>query len=438
LPKRELDTEASASGFPPGHSADPGTPRFRPEAGAPPLLVHVVTVPCTLFFLAGQPRYLRERRGLAVHAVASPSPDLSRFGEVEEVTVHPVRMARRVTPFADARSLLAMWRLFRELRPVVVHAHTPKGGLLGMMAAFLARVPVRLYHMHGLPLLTAKGLRKQLLRFSERASCALAQEVLCVSQSIRQIAVEEGLCPPRKIKVLLDGSVNGVDAERFRPAAEVDRTAARARLGIPPAGRVVGYVGRIARDKGMAELAAAWEALRRGDPQLHLLVVGEVDDSDPPPAWALAQLREDGRVHFTGQAEDVVRLYAAMDVVALPTYREGFTTVALETAAMGLPIVATAVPGCVDAVLDQSTGTLVPPRDPSALALALTRYLARPALREAHGAAARERVLARFRREALWEAIAGEYDLLLGSRRGLSGHALRSRPSDRPAKTRDA
>jgi glycosyltransferase involved in cell wall biosynthesis len=288
-----------------------------------------------------------------------------------------------------------------------------------MAAAAHARTPVRVYHLHGLRFVTASGWRRWVLRVAERTSCALAHRVLAVSPSLRALVVEEGLCPQDKVRVLRAGTVNGVDAERFAPLAPAVRSATRARHGIPDDALVVGFVGRLTRDKGLVELARAWRELR-ADGRLHLLLVGPHDPSDAPPADVLAELREDPRVHRTGQVADTPPLYAAMDVLALPTHREGFGQVALEAAAMTLPVVATRVTGCVDAVRDGVTGTLVPARDAAALAAALRRYLDDPALRSSHGACARRRALAEFAPQALREALAAEYDELLrrGERRG--------------------
>jgi glycosyltransferase involved in cell wall biosynthesis len=402
-------------------SATPASGGSRPREARPdvaPLpVVHVTTVSAALFFLCGQASLMR-RAGFALHALSSPSSSvggsLSAFGAQERVPVHPVEMARRVTPLRDLAALFRMWRVLRRVRPAVVDAHTPKGGLLGMLAATLARTPARVYHMHGLPFVTASGLRRLLLRTAERVSCRLAHRVLAVSHSIRALAIAEGLCPPEKISVLLGGTVNGVDAARRFAPDPAARRGARLEQGIPADAVVIGFVGRLARDKGIVELAGAWQILRE-DERLHLSLVGPFDATDEVPPHVLAALRADPRVHFAGAVEDTPRRYAAMDVVALPTYREGFPQVALEAAAMALPLVATAVPGCVDAVTDH-TGTLVPPRDAPALAAALRRYVADPALRERHGAAARRRVLAEFRQDGICEALAAEYRALLASR----------------------
>jgi glycosyltransferase involved in cell wall biosynthesis len=385
-------------------------------AGPPATIVHVTTVPVTLHFLTGQAPFVR-RFGFSVEAVSSPGPDLSAFAGREGVPVHAIPMTRRITPLQDLVGLWRMCRALRRIRPKIVHAHTPKGGLLGMIAAWLTRTQARIYTMHGSPLLTAVGVRRRLLRWSERTSCRLAHRVLAVSESMRNIAIREGLCEADKIKVLLGGSANGVDARcRFRPPGKAGRRAAREECGIPPEALVVGFVGRLVREKGIVELATAWERLREEDGGLHLLLVGALEGEDALPPEVVQALRSDGRVRLTGHVSDTARLYAAMDVVALPTFREGFPVVALEAAATALPIVATTVPGCLEAVQDGVTGMLVPPRDPVALAAALRRYLEDSSLRARHGEAARRRVLAEFRPEAMWEAILSEYRSLLPPR----------------------
>jgi glycosyltransferase involved in cell wall biosynthesis len=378
-------------------------------------LTHVTTVPGSLCFFRGQLDYMKAH-GFSVRAITSPGPDLERYAAEYAISIGAVEMARRITPLADLAAIKAMRRLLHQHRPAIVHAHTPKGGLLGLIAAFSLATPVRIYHMRGLPLTSASGWKRWLLWQTERLSCHLAHQVFCVSDSVRAVAVEEGLCHPAKIKVLGPGSGNGVDAAaRFNPdgiGAEARRDI-RATLSVREGELVIGYVGRIVRDKGMIELIETWKQIREAHGHVHLLVIGSFEPQDPVPQHTALALRTDPRVHFLGEREDLPRWYAAMDMVVLPTYREGFPNVLLEAAAMRLPVVATRVPGCVDAVEDGKTGILVPPRDAQTLATAVRTYLSDGDVRRRHGEAARERVLLRFRPEVIWRALHHEYVRLL-------------------------
>jgi glycosyltransferase involved in cell wall biosynthesis len=231
--------------------------------------------------------------------------------------------------------------------------------------------------------------------------------------------VDASLCPPEKIVTLLGGSGNGVDAAgRFAPRADdADRrTELRAQWEIPGHAPVVAFVGRLVRDKGIVELSEAWRDVRDRFPGAHLLIAGPLEPQDPVPAATLDALRADPRVRLLGPVPEPRDVYLAADLVTLPTYREGFPNVPLEAAAMARPVVATRIPGCVDAVTDGETGLLVPARDIAGLADALARYLADPALRAAHGARGRERACRDFDRTRIWTALREEYGALLAAR----------------------
>lgn len=372
-------------------------------------VVHVLTVADSLVFFAGQPAWFRER-GVDVAFVATPDPRLDRFGARWGVPVHPIPIPRRVAPLEDLRAIVRLVRLFRRMRPDVVHGHTPKGGLLGMLAAALAGVPVRVYHIHGLPFVTARGPLRAVLAATERVSCLAANHVLCVSRGVREVALAEGLTH-KPIEVLLGGSINGVDARgRFDPAAHAARRGPeRDRLGIPADAVVFLFVGRLVRDKGVVELAEAWGRVRAEVPGAHLVVAGPFEERDPVPAATRRALEGDDRVHLLGFLEDVERVYAMSDLVVLPTYREGFPVVPLEAAAMGLPVLTTAIPGCTEAVVDGVTGTLVPPADAGRLADAMRAYGRDPDLRRRHGDSGRARVLSDYVQEDVWRALLERY-----------------------------
>ena len=379
-----------------------------------------MTAPESLFFfLRGQAPFMRAR-GIEPHGIATPGTFLDRFAERDNVPVTAIEMPRKITPAKDLVAIARLWRELRRLRPDIVQGGTPKGGLLGMIAATLAGVPVRIYHIRGLPLMTATGGRKHLFRWSEKISCHLAHHVLCVSHSVRDVVIEEGLCPAAKIETLRSGSGNGVDGSgRFSPDRQPPemRATMRAKYGIPDDALVIGFVGRLIKKKGIVDLMAAWDAVKNEHPALHLLVGGPFESLDPVPQDVKNRMERDPRVHVAGYVDDTPAFYTAMDLFVFPTYfHEGFPNVPLEAAAMGLPVIATTIAGCIDAVDDGVTGTLVPPHDPPLLASAIRRYLEEPAMRARHGTAGRERVLREFRPELIWQALYETYLRLLGER----------------------
>jgi len=348
-----------------------------------------------------------KRAGFEVHAISSPGPLADQYSRNEDVPVHPVPIARRIAPWADAIALVRLVLVLRRLKPHVVQAGTTKAGLLGMLAAFLVGAPVRIYYLHGLRMLSATGLRRRVLGATERVACRAATHVLCVGPSVRHELVSAGLCPARKAVVLGDGSCNGVDSTWFDRTrlAENTREAVRSRLDLPQNALVIGFIGRLAREKGIGELHGAWGLIRERYPSAYLLVVGPEEPVDPAPPEALRALAHDSRVRLVGPDWNTAPLFAAMDLFCLPSHREGLPTVLLEAAAMEVPIVAFGVPGVVDAVADGINGNLVEPFSAEALAAAMGRYLDNPRLRVLHGQAGRRRVVERFQQLKVWAEL---------------------------------
>jgi glycosyltransferase involved in cell wall biosynthesis len=377
-----------------------------------PRLIHITTVPASFVFLESQVRALVDK-GWDVEMISSPGPAATAFARRFGTPVHAVKMERAITPARDLDALARLTDLLLDRAPDIVHAHTPKGGLLGMMSATAALVPRRVYHMRGLVTLTASGVRKELLTRAEQTSCRLAHRVICQSPSLRKAALEQKLARRDKLEVLHKGS-NGVDIDRFdaqrwRPA----RTELRQRLGIAQDAVVVGFVGRLVGDKGIVELARAWQMLSTSRADLHLLLVGPWEERDAVPFDVRAQLEADPRVHTVGFQVDTAPWYACMDMLTLPSHREGFPNVPLEAASMGLPVVSTFAIGCVDAVENGVTGRLVPVGDARALEHALREYVEHPDLRREHGNAGRQRVVRDFRPEFIQIELEALYRDLL-------------------------
>ena len=295
----------------------------------------------------------------------------------------------------------------------MVQGDTSKSGLLAMVAAWLARAPVRIYRNHGMALSSARGVRRTLLWWCERISCLLAHEVLYVAPSVRDAAIQEGVCAPSKAKVVL--SANGLDTEgRFNPAnlepGAGDKT--RERYGIPTEALVLGFVGRLFRVKGICELVQAWETLAEAYPSLHLLVAGEFDTRDPVPKPVEKQLRNHKRIHLVGYVDEMPPVYAAMDVLILPSFHEGLGYVLIEASAMEVPVIGTRIPGIVDAICDRVTGTIIEPGSVTAIVETVRRYLDDPGLRKCHGQAGRRYVLRTFQQQRVWGELYTHYENL--------------------------
>ncbi len=368
-------------------------------------------------FLDGQNRFMAER-GYELHAVASSGPYLDRIAERDGVVPHAVEIARAVAPFRDVISLGQLYCLFLRIRPDIVHLSTPKAAFLGAIAATLARVPVRLFLVRGLVSASAQGVRRAIYKWSERLTARLCHRCVCVSRSLLTYARDEGILANDSGIVIANGMSNGIKLARFAIGEAGHETVGGAAVAGKIAGTtaVLGYVGRLTPEKGIADLARAWAVLREEVPDLKLLLVGTWEREHPVEDRIRAALCEDPRVVITGDVEDPAPYYRMMSVLVLPSYREGFPNAPMEAAASGIPVIASRVVGNVDAVLDGVTGKLVPVGDPEELSRAILRYICDPDLRARHGQAGFARVARDFQQERIWEGFERVYGKLLEAR----------------------
>lgn len=375
-------------------------------------ILFAVTSSVSLPFLRGQVRLLTQR-GWRTGLSSDPTVpgQLGGFARQEGAEAFPIPMQREISPRADLKSLVQIYRTLRRFRPTVTNVGTPKAGLIGGLAAVAARVPVRVYTLHGLRLETARGAKGRLLSLSERVAMACAHRVVCVSPSLRDRVHELRLAPAHKTLVLGAGSVGGVRLPS--PAEPAVTEQLRRSLGLGADQPVVGFVGRFTRDKGIAELLQAFGQIRTGFPSAALLLVGDYEDGDPVGAQVRDAIRHSPGIIRTGFVPDVYPYYPLMNVMALPTHREGFPTVALEAAAFGLPLVTTNATGARDAVRHGVTGWQVPVGDTDALAAALLEALAYPEEARRRGEQGRRWVEAHFRPEDVQQRWAMLYDDLL-------------------------
>ena len=356
------------------------------EKGRPlPQVVVGITHPQTCLTLTGRLRALGEA-GFRVTLVSSPGELLERTASAQGARAIAVPIRREIAPVWDLVSLVRLWRLLVHLRPDLTEFSSPKAGLLGTFAALLAGVPARVYMVRGFKLETSTGMKRRILLAAERAAAACAQVVLCNSESVRAEALALRIAPAQKLKLLGNGSSNGVNVERFSPGP----SDVRERLGIGSEVPVIGFVGRLTRDKGLPELIEAFENILIEERAARLQLVGWFDAAEDALGPALQErIERHPQIHCTGFVDDTAPYYRAMDLLVLPTWREGFPNVVLEAAATGIPAVTTESTGSRDSVIPEVTGLLIPPGYPDAIVEAVMKLLRDPARRRRMGEAAR-------------------------------------------------
>ena len=355
-------------------------------------------------FFFGQFAYLHEH-GFNFTVVTS-EPTRDGLALPDQTTYRSIPLTRTITPYQDLKSIWKLYRLFRANRFDLVQYTTPKGALLGSIAAWLARVPIRLYFLWGVYYVGRHGIKRRFFKFLERLTCWLSTHVIFDGFGIRAFAIREGLCAGAHTSVIGRGSDNGIDTSRFDRAkyAEAGR-AIRRQWGIPEDAKVIGTVTRLVGDKGINELVAAFVRLAESHRDAYLLLVGPEEEKDQPMPATLRAMREHPRIVLPGMQEDTLPYYAAMSIFSLATYREGFSAVNLEAAAMGLPVVTTDAIGAGESILDGETGIVVPVRNTDELAEALGRLLDDTELSRTMGEAGRNWVEENFEQSKFWEGV---------------------------------
>ena len=390
------------------------------SARSRPSAVVITTVPQTIrLFLAQQIRDLGDA-GFEMHAISSPGSDLEVCRAELGIPFHSVSMKRSISPIDDC---IAIWQLtwkLRKIKPAIVQTHTPKAGLLGMIASIATGVPIRIYTVNGLVWESVVGWRGTLLRCADMIASVLATRILCVSNSVRNVMLAKGICQPQQAAVLGKGGSHGVDLQKFDPKqfSREKRQRVRERQGLPADGLVLGFVGRFVPDKGFATLFEAWRQVRNTLHGAVLFMVGEREISHPIAESLWAEVTNDSRVIVARVVpEQMPEIYSTIDILILPTLREGLPNVLLEAGAMEVPVVATMVTGCVDVVLDGKTGVLVPVGSADELAAAIVRTAASADLRRELGEVARKHIAANFSEQSVSIRLVDEYRRLLSERR---------------------
>lgn len=376
-------------------------------------ILHVFTLASTAqAFFDGQFAYLSDA-GYDIHLVASTEPS-REFCQRNKVTFHQIPVARRVDIKADIKAIKALRKLIKQERFDAVIGHTPKGALVAMCAARLSGVRSRVYYRHGLIYTTAIGAKRFIFKSVERLTAALATKIVNVSPSLSKLAVKDKLNLLRKQCIIGSGTCGGIDAEnRFNPA-KVDSamvSALRSGQKIREDDYVIGFCGRLCKDKGIRELIEGFRLFRKNNPSINarLLLIGGYDSRDILPESVHQTIDSDDDIIYTGRiSRDIQNYYALMDVFVFPSYREGFGMCVIEASAMEIPILVSRSHGCVDSIRENVTGRYID-ISPEGIASGLSDMLDAD-LRHRLGKGGRQFVLNNFDHKVMWPLIKQFYD----------------------------
>lgn len=383
-------------------------------------LIRITTIPLSLDKLLGYQLSFMNRY-FTVTAISAEKNELERVAAKYGVSNYHVELTRAITPVQDLKALWKLYRFLKKEKPEIVHTHTPKAGLIGMMAAWMAGVPVKMHTVAGMPLMEATGLKRKVLNFTEKLTYFFADKVYPNSFVMRDIIIKENFCPAEKLQVIGNGSTNGIDLTYFKPEhlTEEERLELRRELGISPDDFVFVFVGRLVGDKGINELVIAFKQISKSaDQQISgkckLLLVGPLEtELDPLLPETVQEIESNPDIITTGFQKDVRPYLAISDALVFPSYREGFPNVVMQAGAMGLPAIVTDINGCNEIVVEGENGTIIPPKNTEALQAAMIKMLMDNSWRQQLQKQGRPMIASRYDQQLVWEALLNEYQTLL-------------------------
>ena len=385
-------------------------------------LIRITTVPISFkVLLKGQLRFMASN-GFDVKGVSSEGEELKEVRENEGIVMEAINMSRKITPFQDLKSLWEMWNFLRKEKPQIVHTHTPKAGIIGMLAARLAGVPHRLHTVAGLPLMEATGIKRKILNFVEKLTYSSATRVYPNSKGLYNFILQNNFTQSNKLKIIANGSSNGINTTFFSPAqvSEIEKITLREKLNIQPDDFVFVFVGRIVSDKGINELIKAFSELQTAKNNeltgIKLLLVGGLESYlDPLNPETLAEINQNKDIISVGFQQDVRPFFAISDALAFPSYREGFPNVVMQAGAMGLPSIVSDINGCNEIIVEGENGLIIPPKNVEKLKEKMLTLAKDKNLYTKLKGNSRRMIENRYEQSVVWNALLEEYEGLLQS-----------------------
>lgn len=375
-------------------------------------LIRITTVPLSLDkLLEGQLAFMSQYYDIT--AISSEKEYLQKIGKREGVKTHHIEMSRQITPIKDSIALLKMTLFLIKEKPFIVHTHTPKAGIIGMLAAFIARVPNRIHTVAGLPLLEEKGIKRFILNGVEKLTYACATKVLPNSFGLKQIIFKSKFTANNKLLVLANGSTNGINTSFFdiNNISEQVIINWREKLSISTQDFIFIFIGRIVTDKGINELVSAFNGICEKNKKVKLLLVGSLESElDPLLPETLSLISKNKQIISAGYQQDVRPFLAISNCLVFPSYREGFPNVVMQAGAFNLPSIVTNINGCNEIITHGENGFIIPLKNTNALAQAMNEILSDKDKALKMGKIARQNIVEKFEQKVVWKAILDFYN----------------------------
>ena len=374
-------------------------------------LIRITTVPLSLEkLLENQGQYFKAFYDITF--ISSNPAQLKQTAEKQGVSYFPLEMTRKITPLQDLRCLIQLYHFLRKEKPLIVHTHTPKAGIVGMLAARLAGIPIRLHTIAGLPLMETKGLKRWLLILVERITYFCATKVYPNAEGLLKFVIENRLAPRKKLKVIGKGSSNGIDTSYFSKGQveETKVSVLRESLKIKSSDFIFCFVGRLVGDKGVNELVHAFCEVQNEIPEAKLLLVGPYEtDLDPLEKITQKRINTNPNIITTGFQADIRPYLVLSDTFVFPSYREGFPNVVLQAIAMEVPCIVSDINGCNEIIREGETGAIVPPKQTQPLVDKMVLFYHEKKGVQKFIDQAKSEVATNYDRPQFWKSLLEEY-----------------------------
>lgn len=377
-------------------------------------LIRVTTLPISMEkLLENQLEFMKSHFEItAIACSESEGTNLEEYGKKVGMKTFSIEFTRSITPFQDIKTLLKLYKFLKKEKPQIIHSHTPKAGMVSMIAAKLARVPIRIHTVAGLPLEEATGMKKVLLKSIEKITYAAATRVLPNSNGLKNKLLEFNLCSEKKMKIIGKGSSNGINTTYFDPekiAAE-DINNLKKELGFKGDETILIYIGRLVKDKGVNELITTFDAISRTNKNCRLLLLGYYEqDRDPLEDKTIQLIKQNPSIIELGFIKDIRPYLLLSSFLVFPSYREGFPNVVLQAAAMQLPAIVTDINGCNEIIQNNYNGLIIPKKNPEALKEAILYLIDNKTVLEKMKLSTRNFIQENFDREIIWNELLNLY-----------------------------